>query len=56
MTNGHLVEYVKGAEKAKREDDDDDDNDNEEEEEEPGKRLANIVVTSVIDAIHTFIS
>ena len=56
MTKGHLAEYVKGAEKTKREYDDDDDDEEEEEEEEPGKRPDNRLVTSVIDAIHAFIS
>lgn len=48
MTKGHLAEYIKGAEKVKKKDSDSDGDD-----EEPGKRLANQLVTGVVDAIHT---
>ena len=35
VSKGHLAEYIKGTEKAKKDDDDDDDD---EDNEEPGKR------------------
>ena len=47
MNEGHLAEYIKDAERAKKKDFDSDDN-----EEEPGKRPANRLVISVINAIH----
>ena len=48
MSNGHLAEYINGAEKTKMKDFDSDDDD----EEEPGKRPVNGLVIGVIDAIH----
>lgn len=51
VTKSHLIEYIKGAEKAKKKYSDDNYDDK-----MPGKRPANRVVTSVIDAIHTLTS